>query len=49
MKENGRKMKKVVKVFYLSKEIGVMVYNNGERFEGEWQDDKRNGEGLITS
>lgn len=25
---------------------GVIIYNNGRRYEGEWQDDKRNGKGF---
>ena len=26
---------------------GVQEYNNGERYEGEWKDDKRVGDGII--
>ena len=28
---------------------GVMTYNNGARYEGEWKDDKKNGKGIYIS
>ena len=28
---------------------GVMIYNNGARYEGEWKDDKKNGKGIFIS
>ena len=26
--------------------LGVLIYENGRVYEGEWQDDKRNGRGY---
>ena len=28
---------------------GVMIYNNGARYEGEWKDNKKNGKGIFIS
>ena len=28
---------------------GIMIYNNGSRYEGEWKNDKRNGKGVFIS
>ena len=28
---------------------GVMLYNDGARYEGEWKDDKKNGKGIYIS
>jgi hypothetical protein len=27
----------------------VMTFANGDKYEGEWKDDKRNGQGIFTS
>jgi hypothetical protein len=32
----------------LSYKVGVMVYPNGDRYEGEWTDNKPNGEGTMN-
>jgi len=29
------------------KSIGVLYYNTGERYEGEWEDNKKNGHGIL--
>ena len=28
---------------------GLMIYNNGARYEGEWKNDKKNGKGIYIS
>ena len=28
---------------------GIMIYNNGEKYDGEWRNDKRNGKGIFIS
>ena len=28
---------------------GIMLYNDGARYEGEWKDDKKNGKGIYIS
>lgn len=30
-----------------SDEIGTMEYPNGEKYEGDWKDGKRNGKGIL--
>ena len=27
---------------------GTYHYSNGDRYEGEWRDDKRHGKGVVT-
>ena len=29
--------------------IGVMYYNNGSKYEGQWKNDKKHGKGIFTS
>ena len=26
---------------------GVLIYNNGDKYEGEWKKDKKEGEGVF--
>ena len=28
---------------------GIMMYNNGAKYEGQWRNDKKNGKGIFTS
>ena len=28
---------------------GIMIYNNGAKYEGQWRKDKKNGKGIFTS
>ena len=37
----------MVKVFNHYENVGVMHYSNGDKYEGQWSDNKRNGEGII--
>jgi len=27
--------------------VGVIKYSNGEQYNGQWKDDKKNGKGFI--
>ena len=28
--------------------VGLCEYSNGDKYEGQWQDDKRSGHGMNT-
>ena len=32
---------------YIKKGKGMMYYSNGDRYEGEWNNDMKNGEGTM--
>lgn len=44
MMVNGRVMKWTEKV-YIINNIGVFVYNNGAKYDGDWENGKRSGKG----
>jgi len=50
-KENGKKMRKMDMVIYTYKSIlinlGSYFYLNGDKYVGEWKNDKKHGKGRI--
>jgi len=45
MMGNGGMMKKMEKVNFDIAKIGVYYYANGDKYDGEWSEDKIKGEG----
>lgn len=45
MMGNGKVIKRMAKVKIFRNKIGVYYYANGDRYDGEWRDDRINGEG----
>ena len=39
----GKIIKKKEKVFIYSNNLGILKYANGDKYEGEWLNDKMNG------
>jgi len=35
------------RVILNSKRIGIMIYPNEDKYEGEWEDNERNGTGKL--
>jgi hypothetical protein len=46
-KDNGRKTTSMEKVI-LTLSLGVMNYASGEKYDGQWKDDKKQGRGVYT-
>jgi len=46
MKENGETTSKMVMVHF-NNILGILYYNNGNRYEGDWVDDKKKGKGIC--
>lgn len=44
----GRMIKRMERVIIYNIIIGTQYYANGDRYEGEWRDDERNGKGNIV-
>jgi len=47
MKENLRMIREKAMVCVCNKEIGVCKYANGDKYEGEWKNDMRDGKGTV--
>jgi hypothetical protein len=47
MKESLGMIVEMVKVLIKVKSIGLMLYKNGEKYEGQWVDDKKGPEGTY--
>jgi hypothetical protein len=47
MLEIGLKIKKKAKVMFYGKRIGVMQYNNGDEYNGEWSGGYAKGIGVM--
>jgi len=45
-KESGRKTRKMEKVFKTNI-LGVCKYANGGKYDGQWVDDQKSGEGVY--
>lgn len=41
-------MKEVVKVILILKSVGVLTTADGDKYEGEWKRDKKNGTGILS-
>jgi len=44
----GRTIKSPAKVPFTSHRVGVCEYANGNRYKGEWENDKKNGQGQFN-
>ena len=47
MKAHGALAKRMVMVNCLSKCIGIYYYPNGDRYDGEWKNDEKDGKGKT--
>lgn len=36
------------KVVLVSKDLGVQNYDNGDKYDGQWKDDQKTGQGIMT-
>lgn len=45
--ESGKRTKNLAVVFPRPNTIGVMNYNNGDKYSGEWNNDQKNGSGEM--
>jgi len=45
MKVNIRKIRGKEKVLLIKVRIGILIYTNGDKYEGEFKDDKKEGKG----
>jgi len=47
MKENGKTVREMDKVYVYRRLIGVFYYADGQRYDGHWVNDNREGEGKV--
>ena len=45
--EDGILIKKKEEVKFEKKSVGTMIYSNGDKYEGEWKNDTKDGKGRL--
>lgn len=49
MMVSGRKMLKTARVLFILSTAGVLECANGDHYEGDWAEDKKNGKGKRSA